>query len=132
VILVDTSVLIDYFKGVSNPGIAKFNTVLEQNIPWGINTFIYQEILQGTSSEKEFILLKEYLDTQTFYELQGGRESFANAARNYYRCRRNGITVSSTIDFLIVQTALENDLALLQNDRDYLRINKIISELNIY
>jgi predicted nucleic acid-binding protein len=132
VILVDTSVLIDYLKGVSNSGVAKFEAILSKKIPWGITSFIYQEILQGAASEKEFLVLKEYLDTQTFYELQGGRESFAAAAKIYCRCRRNGITVNGTIVLLIVQTALENGLALLHHDRDYTHLKKIVADLMIY
>jgi hypothetical protein len=45
VILVDTSVLIDFLKGVTTPTASYFKTVLEWNIPYGITSFTYQEIL---------------------------------------------------------------------------------------
>jgi hypothetical protein len=56
-ILVDTSVLVDFFKGVKNECSDKLDTVLQRGIPFGINPFIFQEVLQGAASEKEYSLL---------------------------------------------------------------------------
>lgn len=131
-ILVDTSVLIDFFRGKSTSSVEKLNTVFQENIPFGINHYIYQEILQGAGSEKEFVLLKTYLDSQIFYILHEGRESYASAAKIYFKCRRAGITVKSTIDLLIVETALENNLALLHSDSDFTAIKKVMPALKIY
>jgi len=131
-ILVDTSVLIDFFRGKTTASVEKMNTILRENIPFGINSYIYQEILQGAGTEKEFILLKAYLDSQTFYDLKNDRESFSSAAKIYFRCRKAGITVRSTVDLLIVETALENNLYLLHNDKDFTAIKKIVPELKIY
>jgi predicted nucleic acid-binding protein len=123
-ILVDTSVLIDYFKGVENKPVKKFHQVLESNIPFGINHLIYMEVLQGSQTDKDFNLLKKYLITQTFYELKNGRESYAEAARMYLKLRKKGVTVKSTIDCLIARVAVENELFLLHNDADFDRIAK--------
>ncbi|MEW6380994.1 MAG: PIN domain nuclease [bacterium] len=131
-IIVDTSVFIDFFKNKNNEAVEKFTNILSMNIPFGINVFIYQELLQGCASEKDYQKLKKYLDTQTFYKLHNGKESFAQAARIYFTCRRAGYTISSTIDCLIVQTAIENNLALLHNDSDYRHIKETIKELIIY
>ncbi|MDA8339907.1 MAG: PIN domain nuclease [Nitrospiraceae bacterium] len=125
-ILVDTSVLIDYLRGNENNAIQKFQQILDHNIPFGINSFIYQEVLQGVKSEKDFQTVKEYLDTQHFYSLKDQKESFAAAAKIYFTCRKKGITIQSTIDCLIIQTALENDLFLLHNDADFDRTAKIV------
>ncbi len=111
-ILVDTSVLIDYLKNIQNEAVEKFEYILSENIPYGINEFIYQELLQGVTSEKDYNILKEYLDNQTFYSLTKGKESYAEAAKNYFKCRKAGYTIRSTIDLLIVQTALEYNLYL--------------------
>jgi len=46
-ILVDTSVLIDFFKGQKNDSCQKFELLLRQDMPFGINSFIFQEVLQG-------------------------------------------------------------------------------------
>jgi len=123
-VLVDTSILIDYFKGVENESIEKFNLVLKKEIPFGINHFIYLEVLQGSSTVKDYRILKKYLDTQTFYDLKNGRESYAEAAKMYLKLRQKGVTVKSTIDCLIARVAIENDLFLLHNDMDFTRISE--------
>ncbi len=121
-ILVDTSVLINYLKNIDSGVTIEFGRVLAHKIPFGINNFIYQELLQGCRSEKDFKLLKKYLDTQTFYEFQKGRESHAEAAKMYFTLRKQGITIRSTIDCLIAQMAIENDIYLFHNDKDITRI----------
>ena len=75
-ILVDTSVLISYFKGIENEATQKFEKIMLNNIPFGINKYIYQELLQGVSTEKDFEKLKEYLETQKFYDVRSGIKSF--------------------------------------------------------
>jgi len=131
-ILVDTSVLIDVFKGRRSEAANRFNQVVSDNMPFGINVYIYEEILQGAATEKDYRQLKRYLDTQVFYELQDGLESYARAARIYFDCRRAGYTVSGTIDCLVAETALENNLFLLHNDEDFDRIGKVVKNLKIY
>jgi predicted nucleic acid-binding protein len=125
-ILVDTSVLIDFFKGAKTEGSRKFDMVLQRGIPFGINSFILQEVLQGAGSEKEFSLLRKYLSTQRFYDLKDPVDSFINAARLYMDCRKKGITIRSTIDCLIAETVLEHDLFLLHNDNDFKAMARVI------
>jgi hypothetical protein len=118
-ILVDTSVLIGFFKGINNPAEAGLKSILEQDIPFGITSLIYQEVLQGAKSEKEYAGLKRYLSSQRFFDPQDPIETAAKAAQIYFRCRKKGITVRSTVDCLIAQIAVENELLLLHNDRDF-------------
>ena len=125
-ILVDTSVLIHFFKGLESEGSRKFRRVLERGIPFGINSLIFQEVLQGAGSEKEYYTLKKYLETQRFYHLREPIDSYAKAAKIYLDCRKKGITIRSTIDCLIAQTALENDLLLLHEDNDFDLMAKVI------
>lgn len=122
-ILVDTSILIDYFRGVENKGVQSFHTILDKNFPLGISHLIYLEVLQGSRTEKDYLRLREYLDTQVFYELKKGRDSYAEAAQMYLKLRKKGVTVS-TIDCLIARVALDNDLFLLHNDKDFTRISR--------
>ncbi len=131
-VLVDTSVLINYFKGNLNEKTNLFEEILQNNLQFGINNFIYQEILQGAATEKEFNILKEYLSSQLFYELKFNKESYENAARIYFKVRKKGITIRSTIDLLIAQTAIENNLFLLHDDKDFTNIAKIFQELKEY
>ena len=65
-ILVDTSVFINYFKGVENESTIKFDKIISENIQFGINNYIYQELLQGSANQKEFNSLYEYLTNQIF------------------------------------------------------------------
>src|SRR3989304_1516985 len=108
-ILVDTSVLIDFFQENDNEQARKFRHILFTGASFGINVFIYQELLQGAATERDYNELKEYLDTQKFYQLKKGKESHADAARLYHKCRKQGYVISSAIDCLIAQTAIENN-----------------------
>ena len=130
-ILVDTSVLIDFLKGTKNKAVEKLEWALRKGIPFGINSLIFHEVLQGAASEKEYTLLDSYLRTQRFYDLKDAIESYASAARIYVKCRKKGITVRSTIDCLIAETALEHDLLLLHNDSDLAAIARVVP-LKIY
>ncbi|MBM4272763.1 MAG: PIN domain nuclease [Deltaproteobacteria bacterium] len=125
-ILVDTSVLIDFFKGIENESCRKFKYIQQQDISFGINSVIFQEVLQGARSDDEYYILKTHLETQRFYHPKDPIGSFARAAKIYVDCRQKGITVRSTIDCLIVQTVLEHNLFLLHNDGDFEEIAKII------
>ena len=131
-ILVDTSVLIDFLNDINNKYTAALNDIISDRIPYGITAFTYQEILQGAASEKDFLILKEYLSTQKIYVLKNGLQSHEDAAFIYMKCRKKGLTIRSTIDILIAQTAIENDLYLLHNDRDFENIAKVITSLKIY
>jgi predicted nucleic acid-binding protein len=131
-VLVDTSVLIGYLRGHESDAADAFDDLQEQNAPWGISAFTYQEILQGAADEKELKAIQEYLDTQNIYFLQGGRFSHADAARTFYKCRRAGLTPRSIIDCLIAQTAVEHNLRLLHQDRDFEAIAKVEPKLKFF
>jgi predicted nucleic acid-binding protein len=130
-VLVDTSILIDYLRGTDNVAVGRFQQILDNNVPFGISPLTYLEVLQGTRTEKDFATVKSYLETHRFFGLQDEKESYAAAARIYFDCRKKGITINSTVDCLIAQTAIENDLALLHNDADFDRIRKV-APLRIY
>jgi predicted nucleic acid-binding protein len=130
-ILVDTSVLVDLFKGVSNDAADRMREMLVHQIPFGITFAIYQEVLQGAKSEKEYALLRDYLSSQRFFRPQDTVKTYEEAAYIYFICRRKGVTVRSTIDCLIAQIALEQDLSLLHNDTDFDAMAPIIG-LRIY
>ena len=130
-VLVDTSVLINYFKGRETKGIKFLDNLIKSEEPFCINEFIYQEILQGSKDEKEFSTLKSYLKYIPLYSLKLGVQSFENAAQLNFRCRRKGITIRSTIDLLIAETAIENNISLLHDDEDYVNMSKVITELKL-
>ena len=130
-ILVDTSVIIGYLKGKPGAPYSHLDAIVEHKVPFGICNYVYQELLQGTKTEKEFRELKEYLDDLTFYDLRNGRKSYEDCALLYAKCRRAGVTVRSTIDVIIAQIAIENDLHLLHDDNDYINIANVIKDLKL-
>jgi len=130
-VLVDTSILIDFLRGADNAAVRRFQQILDSNIPFGISPLTYLEVLQGTRTDKDYATVKSYLETHRFFTLQDEKESYAAAARIYFDCRRKGITINSTVDCLIAQTAIENDLTLLHNDADFDRMRRV-APLKIY
>jgi hypothetical protein len=125
-ILVDTSVLIDYFRGVENKTVGVFDEVLQRQLPFGLTSQVFQEILQGAKTRKEFERLQDFLATQRFYHPLHPVESFAAAAEIYFECRRRGLTVRSSVDCLIARIAVEHNLMLLHNDKDYEMIAEVV------
>ena len=118
-ILVDTTVLVDLLKGRENEKTKLLEGAISNNIPFGIASYTYQEVLQGARDETEYLKLREYLSTQRIYFLPETVETYERAAEMFFMLRRQGVTIRSTIDILIAQTAIENDLYLLHNDRDF-------------
>jgi predicted nucleic acid-binding protein len=131
VVLVDTSVLITFFKGQVNEKAELLKDVLSRDIPFGISSYTYQELLQGARNEAEFNTLKEYLSTQQIYYLKTEASTFEKAARIYFDLRRKGVTPRSTLDILIALTAIEHKLALLHNDNDFDLMSNYIPELTV-
>ena len=131
-ILVDTSILIGYFKNSKGTPYDKMNYIIDSEIPYGICCYVYQELLQGSANDQEYQLLKDYLSTLPFYNLLYGKESFENAALMYMNCRKKGITIRSTVDLIIAEIAIENDLYLFHDDRDYVNIARIYKNLKMY
>ena len=127
--LVDTSVWIDYFREIENESTKKLTSIFERNLSFGITGVIYQEILQGAASEKDFDELKDYLVTQHFFYPQDEMLTYESAAKLFYLCRRKDITIRSTIGCFIAQIAIEHEVVLLHNDQDYYRIQSVVPEL---
>jgi predicted nucleic acid-binding protein len=132
VILVDTSVWIDYFRGIDNAPAAKLDQALLGHQEIGITSAIFQEILQGSDSDASLTRFERQLRFRPFFQPLHPIESYVSAARLYSRCRRAGVTIRSTIDCLIAQIAIEHSLDLLHNDRDFEQMARVVPELSIY
>jgi predicted nucleic acid-binding protein len=129
--LVDTSIWIGYLKGEENEAVKRFLDVLDLGLPFGITGVVYGEVLQGASTLADFERLRDYLSTQRFYHLQDPIVGYEEAARLYFRCRRAGVTVRSTIDCLIARVAIEHELSLLHDDRDFDNMGQVVTELKL-
>lgn len=124
-ILVDTSVLIDLFAGRENRPTLRLRQLIQDSEPFYLAPPIIREVLQGARNETEWRRLRLYLTSQTWVDVADRLASEVAAARIYFECRRRGLTVRSAADCLIAQIAIENDLALLHNDRDFEAIRKV-------
>jgi len=116
-VIVDTSVLVDYFAGQINSQTEWLDQPDNLDLV-GITDLILTEILQGIRDETSFIETLNVLGQYTVFET-GSRELAITSARNYRSLRRLGITVRSTIDCIIASFCIEADHQLLHNDRDF-------------
>jgi len=127
--LVDTSVWIDYIKGVDCAHVTFLDSLLQTPANIGISDLIYMEIIQGAQNQQNFDRLSNYFSLQQFYCFQDSQKSHQQAAKIYFNCRRKGITVRSTVDCLIAQCAIENKLTLFHHDRDFKQMGTVVSQL---
>ena len=127
-LLIDTSVWISVFRSRSGQVRQQLETLIA-NREILLTRFTQLELLQGSLNEQEWTILSTYLEVQDYVELRPS--SWQAAARIYYDLRRQGLTVRSPIDCCIAQAALENDLLLIHNDRDFETIAQVRSLQNL-
>jgi predicted nucleic acid-binding protein len=117
VILVDSSVWIDYFRGVPTRESDRLDALLGAE-PLLIGDLILTEVLQGFTSDGAFNDAHRLLRSLPQVEI-GGADVAVQAARNYRLLRGRGQTVRKTIDCLIATHCIESGHALLFSDRDF-------------
>ena len=116
-IVVDSSVWIDFFNGAATRETALLDDILGVE-PVLTGDLILCEVLQGFRSGRDARRARDALDT-LFFAPMVGREIALASARNYRRLRARGVTVRKTIDMLIATFCLENGHRLLHADRDF-------------
>lgn len=116
-ILVDSSVWIDYFKGTITAQTGRLDRLLGVE-PLAIGDLILTEVLQGFDNGRDFNDARKMLTSLTVVEL-GGREIAIQAAKNVRALRRLGVTVRKTIDTVIATRCIESGYELLHSDRDF-------------
>lgn len=116
-IVVDSSVWIDYFRGAATPQTDKLDALLGSE-PVALGDLILTEVLQGFSNDRDFERALSLLTTLDVIEL-GGEAIAIQAARNYRTLRARGVTVRKTIDTVIATRCIEGGHALLYSDRDF-------------
>jgi len=117
VILVDSSVWIDYFRGTVNRATERLDQLLGVE-PLAIDDLILAEVLQGFQEDRDFNKARKMLAALHVVDLCG-EEIAIQAARNFRRLRCIGITVRKTIDIVIATKCIESGHDLLHNDRDF-------------
>ena len=116
-ILVDSSVWIDFFRGAATEQSDRLDALLGSE-PLLIGDLILTEVLQDFTSDRDFNKAKALLSSLTVVEI-GGAEIAIQAAKNFRALRELGVTVRKTIDTLIATRCIESGYMLLHSDRDF-------------
>ena len=130
-ILVDTSVFIDLFKGKDTQQTSILLELESNEKPYSIPMICAQEVLQGAKTKSDWKRLWAFFKSQDLVTTRDPLNFHYSSAKIYYDCRREGITIRSSIDCMIAQLALEYGASLLCSDKDYKNINKIRSKLRL-
>lgn len=117
-ILVDTSVWIDFLRGEKSSQREVLHRLIEADEDIVVTEIIVTEILQGIRNDKDFQTVKEYLLEFPVY-CPKGIDTYLGAARIYRECRKKGKTVRKTIDCIIAAICLDNKLTLFHKDSDF-------------
>ena len=116
-ILVDSSVWIDYFNGVKNVQTDFLHDGLGTQT-FAIGDLILVEVLQGFKTEKSFKQADHLLEELFYFDMLG-KDVAIQAARNYRFLRRRGFTIRKTMDVMIATFCIMRDIPLLHNDKDF-------------
>ncbi len=121
-ILVDTTVWIDFFVGRNTPYTSYLANTIEQQEDLCLCGIILTEILQGIKSSHEQRQVKEAFNSLIYIEMT--RQTFILSAEIFRTLRNKGITIRKTVDCIIAAVAIEDNIPLLHNDRDFDHIQK--------
>jgi predicted nucleic acid-binding protein len=116
-ILVDSTVWIDYFRGTESPRTGKLDSLLG-SIPLAVGDLIVTKVLQGFSREREFNEVRKLFLTLDIVAM-GGLDIAIAAANNFRHLRRLGVTVRKTIDTIIATRCIVDGYELLHDNRDF-------------
>lgn len=117
-IIVDTSVWIDFFKGIESQNVQTLSEYLENDFTIFMCPTIIQEILQGITNDKQFKEVKEYLLAFPILN-DDGIQLAISAAKLYRSIRKKGITIRKSNDCIIAHYALKYSIKILHQDRDF-------------
>lgn len=121
-ILVDTTVWIDFFSNRKLRHVDALIELIEQRDELCLCGVILTEILQGIKNPREYRIITNSLAPLIFLDMK--QSTFVLAAEIFRILRKQGITIRKTIDCMIAAVAIENELILLHNDRDFNLIKK--------
>lgn len=123
-ILVDSSVWIDYFNGTETLATKKLDGLLGVQ-PVCTCDLILAEVLQGFRQDEDYQAAKKLLCALPIHAMLGTAMSL-KAADNFRNLRKQGITIRKTIDTMIATYCIENHLALLHSDKDFLPFQQFL------
>lgn len=124
-ILVDSSVWIDFFNGREHPAVACLAKLLaDGGAPLGMPDLVLFEVLRGFRHEQDFVAARRVLSALPVVELGGAAEA-QRAAQHYRALRAAGVTVHSPVDVLLASYCIEHEHALLHNDGDFAALESL-------
>jgi len=116
-IVVDSSVWIDYFSGTDNKQADALEKVLGFSLV-AVGDLILTEVLQGFRHDRDYRTAKLLFDDITVLEMLG-RDMAIKSAENFRALRKKGITIRKTADVIIASFCIEKRLPLLYSDKDF-------------
>ena len=116
-VLVDTTVWIDFFRGKSTPAVGELERLLSEGEDVCTCGVILTEVLQGIRADDDYRRTLSRFAAFLFLPMK--RQTFVGAAALYRSLRRRGVTIRKPVDCMIAAVAIEHDMALLHHDRDF-------------
>lgn len=116
-ILVDSSVWIDYFSGNGTPEADALDQMLGVR-PVAVGDLILTEVLQGFRTEKDYKIAKSLMEELSVFDILG-KTMAIKSAENFRALRKKGITIRKTADVIIASFCIENRIPLLFSDKDF-------------
>ncbi len=123
-VMVDSSIFIDFLNNKINLGTEKFDELLITGDVC-IADYILVEVLQGIRNDNQFEKTKQMMNAFECFSLLN-KELAVLSAKNYRFLRKKGITIRKTVDIIIGTFCIENDLKLLHNDKDFEPLEKYL------
>lgn len=123
-IVVDTTVWIDFLEARGTPFDLQLKSLIERGVPLALTDIVYCEVLQGILNDVKFRRIRGMLRAFPILRVRG-LKTFDRAAQIYRDCRRRGFTIRNTVDCLIAATCLEAGAPLYHNDRDFEAIAEV-------
>lgn len=123
-ILIDSSVWIDYFNGLDTPQTSKLDMLLGVE-PLCIGDLILIEVLQGFRIDKDYETAKQLLTSLSIFNILN-MEIAIKSVDNFRYLRKRGITIRKTVDTIIATFCIEEKYPLLFSDRDFLPFAKYL------
>ncbi len=121
-VLVDTTVWIDFFANKTTPQVSVLDLLLAEGEDVCTCGIVLAEILQGIRDDSAYRKTKSYFENLIYLPIN--QKIFIKSANIYRGLRKNGITIRKSLDCMIAAIAIEHHVQLLHNDRDFVPIEK--------
>ena len=121
-VLIDTTVWIDFFAGKSTPQVSVLELLLSEGKDVCTCGIVLAEVLQGLRDDRTYRKIKSYFGNLIY--LQMNQNAFVKSADMYRSLRKKGITIRKSLDCMIAAVAISHHVQLLHNDRDFDPIEK--------